>query len=221
MRVGTQPGTTCLSMTITLGGFAATLDHIKEGFQLIGFDWKYLYVNDAVVKQSKYASKQDLLGHTMMEKYPGIENTPLFARLEECMRERKSCAIENEFVYPDGSSGWFELKIEPVPEGIFILSTDVSERVRVDRAKQIHISKLEDMLHMTSHRVRQPVTQILGITNLLDRTTPNAGELEKISDGIKSAASSLDYFTRELTAFIHDVKVKYSRSPDTQQNGAA
>lgn len=27
-----------------------TLDNLMEGFQLIGFDWKYLYVNDAVVK---------------------------------------------------------------------------------------------------------------------------------------------------------------------------
>lgn len=209
-------------MNTTTGRFAATLDHIKEGFQLIGFDWKYLYLNEAVVSQSKYANKTDLLGFTMMEKYPGIENTDMFRTLEKCMVERNPASIENEFVYPDGSRGWFELKIEPVPEGIFILSTDISERVRVDRARQIHISKLEDMLFMTSHRVRQPVTQILGISNLLDQNKPSEQELVKITQGMKSAASSLDYFTRELTTFIHDVKVMYAKTNDPQQsNGAA
>ena len=41
---------------------AKTLDNLREGFQIIGYDWKYLFVNDAVVKHSQYSSKKDLLG---------------------------------------------------------------------------------------------------------------------------------------------------------------
>lgn len=52
--------------------FRATLDTMLEGCQIIGFDWRYLYVNDAVVAQSGYR-RDELLGHTMMEKYPGID----------------------------------------------------------------------------------------------------------------------------------------------------
>ena len=86
------------------------LDHLMEGFQLISYDWRYLYVNAAVVRHGKY-SKENLLGYTMMEKYPGIENTDLFSVLKACMDKRVSRKMENEFVYPDGSSGWFELNI--------------------------------------------------------------------------------------------------------------
>src|ERR1051325_2572143 len=87
--------------------FEDALDHIREGFQLIGFDWRYKYVNDAVVKQSKY-TREELVGFTMMEKYPGIEETEMFSVLRRCMRERVTDKMENEFDFPDGSKGWFE-----------------------------------------------------------------------------------------------------------------
>jgi len=63
------------------------LDDMLEGCQIIGYDWRYLYVNAAVVKHSR-KSREKLLGHTMMEVYPGIEKTAMFATLRECMEKR-------------------------------------------------------------------------------------------------------------------------------------
>ena len=62
-----------------------TMDSMLEGAQIIGFDWRYKYVNNAAVAQSRY-SREELLGRTMMEMYPGIENTEMFAALKRCMR---------------------------------------------------------------------------------------------------------------------------------------
>jgi len=108
------------------------LDNMLEGVQIIGFDWRYLYINDAVAKHGRY-SKEELLGHTMMEKYPGIEQTELFTMMEECMKSRVARRLENEFAYPDNSKGWFDLNIEPVPEGLMILSIDVTERKKAEK----------------------------------------------------------------------------------------
>src|SRR4030066_1553393 len=105
----------------------ATLDSMLEGCQIIDFDWRYAYVNESVAKQGRRV-KKDLLGHTMMEMYPGIENTELFSYLRDCMFKRIPHQMENEFIFPDGSKGWFELRIEPAPEGILILSHDVTKR---------------------------------------------------------------------------------------------
>ena len=104
-----------------------TLDRMLEGCQIIGFDWRYLYVNDSAAKQG-HRSKEELLGHTMMEMYPGIEDTDMFANLRNCMEARLSHHIENKFTYPDGSDAWFELSMEPVSEGVFILSLDITKR---------------------------------------------------------------------------------------------
>jgi PAS domain S-box-containing protein len=104
-----------------------TLDNMLEGCQIIGFDWRYLYVNETVVRHARRA-KDELLGYTMMECYPGIEKTAMFAVLQRCMRERTFERMENEFAYPDGVKAWFELSIQPVPEGVFVLSLDITAR---------------------------------------------------------------------------------------------
>lgn len=108
--------------------FAATLDNLIEGFQLIGMDWRYKYVNTTVLRQAGVKSKSDLLGYTMQEKYPGIEHTAMFAALEKAMYEGISSNIENKFVYPDGTMRWYELRIQPVLTGIFVLSIDITDR---------------------------------------------------------------------------------------------
>ncbi|HEV7427016.1 MAG TPA: PAS domain-containing sensor histidine kinase, partial [Thermoanaerobaculia bacterium] len=57
-----------------------------------------------------------------------------FAVLRECMESRTSRTIENPFQLPDGTVGFFELVIQPVPEGLFVLSLDITERKCADSA---------------------------------------------------------------------------------------
>jgi PAS domain S-box-containing protein len=109
--------------------YRSTLENMMEGCQIISPDWRYLYVNQAVARQGLYR-REELLGHTMMEMYPGIENTEMFAVLRDCMENHVMRQMENEFIYADGSHGWFNLSVVPVSEGIFILSVDVTERKR-------------------------------------------------------------------------------------------
>ena len=125
--------------------FRTTLDTLLEGVQIIGYDWKYLYVNDAAAKQGRYP-KEELLGHTMMEKYTGIENTDLFRALTASMKERMPRYMENEFIYPDGSTGWFKLSIQPAAEGIIILSMDITKRKKAEEKLQSEKNLFEGLL---------------------------------------------------------------------------
>lgn len=111
----------------TDGAYGSVLERLHEGFQILDHRWRYLYVNDAVVAHAR-RPRRALLGRSMLELYPGIEETPMFATLRRCMRQRVSAQVENRFVYPEGGSAWFELRIQPVPEGLAVLSIDVSER---------------------------------------------------------------------------------------------
>lgn len=181
----------------------STFDHLLEGFQVIDREWRYIYVNEAVVKQSKYPSKEDLLGYTMMEKFPGIDSTPLFETLKKCMHDRVSAFIENEFDFPDGSKGYFELRIEPVPEGIFILSQDISIRRSAEEEKKKQAKSMEDMLHFISHNFRQPVTQILGFSNMIQADDVHFENLPKVSAYMKESAEKLDDYLRELVLYLH------------------
>ncbi|MEP6988526.1 MAG: GAF domain-containing protein, partial [Chloroflexota bacterium] len=127
------------------GRYHRMLDDLLEGAEIIGFDWRYLYVNDASASHGRM-SKEALLRGTVLELYPGIEQSELFAHLRICMEERIPQHFESEFSFPDGAKTWFELSVQPIEEGIFILSLDITERKRSEMTLQRYVKRME-VLH--------------------------------------------------------------------------
>lgn len=118
------------------------LDNLLEGCQIISPDWRYLYLNDSAVIQGR-KRREDLIGKSMMEVYPGIEHTPLFSVLKKCMDEGTPGRIENELSFSDGSRGWFALRLERVPAGVFVLSLDITEQRRAGEEQRLMFEVLQ------------------------------------------------------------------------------
>jgi diguanylate cyclase (GGDEF)-like protein/PAS domain S-box-containing protein len=127
--------------------FRSTLENMMEGCQIIGHDWRYLYLNDSAEEHNRRPN-HELLGNIYMDMWPGIEETAVFDALKRCMAERSSHHMVNEFTYPDGVKGWFELHIQPVPDGIFILSSDITSRKYAEHALLEREMKLTMLLEM-------------------------------------------------------------------------
>jgi len=199
--------------------YLRTLDNMLEGCQIISFDWRYLYVNDVVAQHGRQ-TKAALLGHTMLEVYPGIENTELFAALRRCMDERLPRHMENEFVYADGSKEWFELSIEPAPEGLFVLSVDVTQRKRAedeirrlnadleqrvhDRTAQLEAAnrELESFSYSVSHDLRAPLRAMDGFSRILleDYAPQLPAEAQHYLDLVRHNAQQMSDLVEALLA---------------------
>ncbi len=204
--------------------FRSTLDNLLEGGQLIGRDWRYLYLNPAAAIHNRRPN-EEMLGRTMMECWPGIEGSDVFALMRRCMDERRALHEETPFVFPDGSVGWFDVRCQPVPEGIFVLSIDISERREAELALrhinedlEVKVAERTDELRAAlvraeaadrlksaflatmSHELRTPLNSIIGFTGILlqELAGPLNSEQAKQLAMVRSSA-------RHLLDLINDV----------------
>jgi len=212
--------------------FRSTLDHMLEGCQIIGFDWRYLYLNIAAVAQSQFPAEK-LLGNIFTEVWPEIESTPLYAMMKKCLEERVAEYIENQFFFPNGNVGWFELRIQPVPEGIFILSQDITDRKQhelqiqkmntllekhvEERTAQLALAnkELEAFSYSVSHDLRSPLRHINGFIELLQKHQNGSFDDKSLHflDVIASSARQMGHLIDDLLQFsrMGRAALKYER----------
>lgn len=70
------------------------------------------------------------------------------------------------------------------------------------------IEGLKIMIFMTSHRVRQPIAHILGISNLVGQYKNSPEDLNKLMGYLKESAQSLETFTTELINYMVSLEEK-------------
>ena len=158
-----------------------SLDSMIEGCQIIDYDWRYVYVNEAVAKQGR-KTKEELLGYSMMQVYPGIDRTEMFSHLRNCMTNRVPHQMDNEFTFPDGSKGWFELHIEPVPEGVLILSMDITKNKEIEAELNKYRYRLEEVVAQRTAECAKANEEL----------TREIHEHQKMEEGLKLRATILD-----------------------------
>lgn len=144
------------------------LDDIREGLQVIDREYRYVYLNSAALEHAR-RPREALIGSPMKECYPGIDQSPMFAVLSRSMERREPAAMENLFTYPDGTQGWFELRFEPVPAGLAILSFDITSRKEAEeRLLRAHRSlRTLSRCNQTTVRARDAVPLMAAICDLV------------------------------------------------------
>lgn len=198
--------------------YGSILDHLKEGFQVISPDFRYLYVNDAVVTHAR-VDREELLGRRMNEVYPGIDQTPMYGVIERCMAQRDAAEFENEFTYPDGSKAWFELRIEPVPEGVAILSVDITDRKRLEleleaRRAELAASRrmLQEVTYAAAHDLQTPLRHMLFLS---DPEASQPGSLESLCR-VHAAATLMHERLAALVAYTEAERAEPARRVDVE-----
>lgn len=171
--------------------YRTTVHSILEGCQIVGFDWTYLYLNAAAEVHNRRPNSE-LLGNRLPEMWPGIEATSIYEYVRRCLEDRVATQDEVEFTFPDGVTGWFDVRVQPVPEGAFLLSIDITERHQAEMALRELNENLEmrvtertnelqsaliraeaadrlksAFLTTMSHELRTPLNSIIGFTGII------------------------------------------------------
>ena len=86
-------------------------------------------------------------------------------------------------------------------------------RTGMHKERQYRIA-LESMLFMTSHKVRKPVANILGLIDTMNNDCGrlSADDIRELCLHLHSSANELDVFVMELNAFIEQTEEDHNRN---------
>jgi two-component system, cell cycle sensor histidine kinase and response regulator CckA len=186
-----------------------SIDHLLEGVQVIGFDWRYRYVNAHAAGHGERPIEA-LLGRTMLEVNPRIEETAFFVVLQRVMNTRRSQRLINEFSYPDGTSRWFDLRVEPVPAGICVLSIDITDQrlaeLQLQQAQKMEI--VGKLVSGIAHDFNNMLTVIVGYAEMLTSQLGPDKPIGRDLQEIVAAGEQASALTAQLLAFARKQPMK-------------
>ena len=172
---------------------------------------KIIYVNDKFCEVSKY-SREELLGQDHRIVNSNYHPSSMFKELWETIKSGKVWRSDVKSRAKDGTFFWLDSTIVPIRDNngviteYFPLRTPIDDRKRIEEEQKEYVKNLEKMLFMVSHEVRHPVSQILGIIQILqDYSTVNEECAELISS-LKVSAEDLDKFIKRLSSFMNELR---------------
>ena len=104
------------------------MDSMHEGFALLGPDFTILEMNYEALRLDMRA-RDDLIGRSHWDAYPGTENSALGRLYKKAMVDRTPASLEHQYEWDDNRDTWFETRVFPVENGcLAIFFRDVSDR---------------------------------------------------------------------------------------------
>ncbi|MGZ5242866.1 MAG: PAS domain S-box protein [Bacteroidia bacterium] len=132
--------------------------------------------------------------------------------LKSTITDNKLCDEKYRIIRPDGHNRHVWLKAKTIydefgkPLYLRGVLSDITELKKAEESLKEYIAGLKQMMFMTSHKVRLPIANIIGISNILEQSVNSSETLKKLVDYLRFSAQSLDIFTKELTVYMEHFK---------------
>ena len=127
-------------------GYRRALDGMLEAVTILGRDWTYRYVNDTAARYLG-RPRAELEGHRIPELFPAFMEQELFARFSHAMDARKPEHFEFPVTVAGDGARWFDFRLDPVDEGLLVLSLDITDRRTADDAVRVSEARLRGFVN--------------------------------------------------------------------------
>lgn len=188
-------------------------------FSISNTKGEIIYVNSKFCEISKY-TKEELIGENHRILNSNFHSKEFFNELWKSVATGKVWNAEVKNKAKDGTFFWVDTTAFPIHDKngktikYFCLRMPIDDKKKYELSREEYTKGLEEMMFITSHKVRQPITQILGISNMLCSSRLSQKELNEIVGYMGQSVLSLDTFTKELTKFIYDQQSKVEMKTD-------
>ncbi len=150
--------------------YSILMESTNDGILLIDSEWRYIMMNDVCTAMAQMP-KEDLIGNKMTEVFPGVEHTIFGKNYAKVLKTGISSKAFDKYTYPEGRKVWYENHVFPVPEGLLIIISDVTEMKNAEELVIKENIKLQELSQMRqeliiriSHELKTPLTSIYGVS---------------------------------------------------------
>lgn len=179
-------------------------------------DFRYVAHNEAN-RRNMNASDEAILGHTLLEFFPFMDEAGLFERFAAVVESGQGTQFEQEFT-EGGWNGWFEISAIKWGDGMVLTLADIT----VSKAYQQQIEQtnrdllnandnLRQFAYVASHDLQEPLRKIMAFGNMLQEQC--ALQLDEAGNDIIRRMQSA---TERMSELIKDV-LAYSRITTQRQ----
>lgn len=182
------------------------LDTMQEGVLFVNNEDEILFANMRFCEMTGY-TENELIGKNANEIFLKDNDKEKIKNINVNRRKLIRSSYEILIKTKSGNQIWVNINGSPVLDvnGSVIGSVGTHSDIT---ALKLYTKNLEEIIFSLSHKVRQPVAHILGVSNLLDHELITEEELKKIIGYLKESAVNLDKFTHELTELVSVAKQK-------------
>lgn len=199
-----------------------TLEGINDGFVLLDYKWRFLFVNAQAEKLVR-RSRDELLGKAAWDEFPEAVGATFQREAERAVATGQVVRFQEYF---PPLEGWFEVVVEATSEGIAVHFRDITQkRAREEQLRLLEtaVSRQGDILLITE---AEPIDapegpKIVYVNEAFTRRTGYSreeaiGKTPRILQGPKTDRAELDRIRQSLEKWqpVRSELINYTKSGD-------
>lgn len=162
-------------------------ENAQESFAIFDKDLTFIDVNTALLN-ALHINREQIIGKNLSEISPNIEETNRYKIYQEVLQTGKSIIIDDVQLHPNLGNYTVRVTCFKVGDGLGLASLNITDLKDA-------MDELETFIYKSSHDLRAPLTNILGLLSLSlnesDETNPTFTYLHMIKEQAKHLDSTL------------------------------
>jgi PAS domain S-box-containing protein len=142
------------------------MESATDGFTLLDSKLNFIDMNKAGM-ESLGLLKDEIIGKNFIDIFPNLQNTGEYDKYLDVLRTGKPYYIDDVFFTPKIRQKFYSVRAFKVAEGLGIITTDITDRAKAERAREELEQRRDSFVWMTSHELRTPLTVLTGYSDFL------------------------------------------------------
>jgi PAS domain S-box-containing protein len=173
-------------------------ESITDAFFLLDKHWAFRSVNTEV-ERLLGVSREQLLGKFIWDAFPAEVMRPFYAQYQQGLAANNAAHFE---AYFEPRQLWLEVKAFPSEEGLSVYFSNITDKVLAHQELYRQNNDLQQFAYIVSHNLRAPLSNMLGLVDLLASGDKAAPEYNELLAHLSTSTQQLDTVLRDMNTIL-------------------